>query len=174
MVSNKKRLYLALYPSATDSGREESRYHLSFLIGPKNEDQPDVPGMRYHVKIPPTGEWKFEEVPVRNVRATITLLVRVVIAKVQNEKRLVDIFRNTPVVQNDPNFNSRSWAIDALSRIAQDGKAVGTAVLDWEKIEEQAHKYVREKIEAGRYESGQDMTRPKPTWDLLEGRELVP
>ncbi|KAI2616132.1 hypothetical protein GGS26DRAFT_453945 [Hypomontagnella submonticulosa] len=173
MVSNKKRLYLALYPSGGTSGCEELKYHLAFLIGPKNEDREAVPGMRYHVKNPPGGNWLYVEDGLPDVQSTIRLLIRVMIAKVANERRLVEIFRTTPVVQNDPGFNCRSWVIDALSRISNDPRAVGTAELDWEKIEERARTYAAEKTAAGRFGYGQDMRKPKPTWDMLEDKEVV-
>ncbi|KAI1063916.1 hypothetical protein LB506_005742 [Fusarium annulatum] len=88
------------------------------------------------------------------------------IAKIEDEDRIVEIIRNTPVVQNDPNWQCRTWVADVLSRTAQDGGAVGTAELDWAKIEPVAP--------AGRYLHGEDMLLPKPTWDMLLGKEVVP
>ncbi|KAI1480122.1 hypothetical protein F4774DRAFT_409280 [Daldinia eschscholtzii] len=172
MVSNKKRLYVALYPSGI-RGDETRKYHWAFLIGPKNEDKKEVSGGRYHVKNP-AGIWIYEDQSLKNIKSTINLLARVRIAKITDETRLLDIFRNTPIVQNDPDFNCRSWLIDALSRVADDGKAVGRAELEWEKIEQTARGYVGEKAASGRYDMGQDMAAPKPTWDLLEEKELVP
>ncbi|GAB1311873.1 hypothetical protein MFIFM68171_02083 [Madurella fahalii] len=72
MVSNKKRLYIALYPSGVVIN-EERRYHWSFLIGPKVEDKPQVPGMRYHVKNHPIQGWVYEEVPLANAQSTPTI-----------------------------------------------------------------------------------------------------
>ncbi|KAI1467654.1 uncharacterized protein F4812DRAFT_404186 [Daldinia caldariorum] len=171
MVSNKKRLYIAVYPSGI-TGDETRKYHWAFLIGPKNEDKKEVSGMRYHVKNP-TGFWIYEAKPVKDVKSTISLLARVCIAKITDEKRLLEIFRNTPILQNDPNFNCRIWLIDALSRVSADGTVVGRAELDWEKIEQNACVYVGEKIASGRYDAGVDMYAPKPRWDLLEEKELV-
>ncbi|KAI1136852.1 hypothetical protein F5Y05DRAFT_414574 [Hypoxylon sp. FL0543] len=174
MGFNKKRLYLALYPTRATAGREELKYHLAFLIGPKRENHQEVPGMRYHVKNHLSGTWEYVEDEKPDVQSSIRLLVRVVIAKITNERQLIEIFRSTPVIQNDPSFNCRSWVIDALSRIPDDGKVVGTAELDWEKIEDRARSYAAEKTAAGRFELGQDMLLPKPTWDMLEGKEIVP
>lgn len=150
------------------------RYHWGFLIGPKTEMQPEVPGMRYHVKNNPFQGWVYEEISLRNVKTTASLLARIMIAKVEDEKRLIEIFRATPVVQNDPNWRCRTWVADALTRIAQDGHAVGTAELDWVKIEAFAREYVAKKASSGRYGYGADMSQPKPTWDMIEGREAVP
>ncbi|KAI1804868.1 hypothetical protein F4811DRAFT_517999 [Daldinia bambusicola] len=172
MVSNKKRLYIAIYPSGV-RGNETRKYHWAFLVGPKNEGDGEVPGHRYHVRNP-GGTWIYEDVSLRNVKSTINLLARVLIAKITDEKRLLEIFRSTPVVQNDPNFSCRTWLVDALSRISADGKAVGTAVLEWEKIEKSARSYVEEKTATGRYGAGVDMTAAKPVWDLLEQQEIMP
>jgi hypothetical protein len=115
----------------------------------------------------------YEEVPLANVRSTTNLLARILIAKIEDEQRLVNILRSTPVVQDDPNWRCRTWLAHALHRIKEDGKAVGTAQLDWAVIEPLAREYVAGKTASGRYGSGMDLSLPKPTWDLLEGREMV-
>ncbi|KAI5455762.1 hypothetical protein BGZ63DRAFT_368375 [Mariannaea sp. PMI_226] len=171
MPSDKKRLYIALYPSGVVDN-EERKYHWGFLVGPKSEKKAKVPGMRYHVKNRPNG-WIYEEVALENVRSTNTLLARVLIAKIEDNERLVQILRSVPVVQNDPNWRCRSWVADALASIESDGAVVGKAVLDWETIEYIAREYVASKIALGRYNSG-DMRRPKPTWDMLEEKETTP
>jgi len=66
-------------------------------------------------------------VPLANVKNTNTLLARITIAKVENEQRLVEVFRNARVIQQDPNWRCRTWVVDVLSTIAKDGKAVGTS-----------------------------------------------
>lgn len=133
-----------------------------------------MPGVRYHVKNLPFTGWVYEEVPLANVRSTVNLLVRVLIAKVEDEKRLVEIFRNIPVVQNDPEWRCRTWLANALDAIKADGKAVGTSELDWSKIEKVAREYVATKVASGRYERGVDLKLPKPTWDMLAEKEIVP
>ena len=57
--------------------------------------------------------------------------------------------------------------------IANDGKCVGTSELDWGRIEAFARQYVTQKTAAGRYVEAEDMLKPKPTYDLLEGKETV-
>ncbi len=96
------------------------------------------------------------------------------IAKIENEALLVKILRETPVVQDDPAWTCRSWVADALARMqAARNKAVGTARLDWPTINALGRWYVAEKKAAGRYDRGADMALPRPTWDLLEEREIV-
>ncbi|KAF4465939.1 hypothetical protein FALBO_7223 [Fusarium albosuccineum] len=152
---------------------DRSRHHfpnfVSFLV-----TGAEVPGMRYHVKNHPIYNWMYEEIPLSNVRSTNNLLARILIAKVEDEDRLIEIIRNTTVVQNDPNWRCRTWVAEALSRIDKDGRAVGTAELDWGRIEAVAREYVANKTAAGRYLNAADMALPKPTWDIIQGKEIVP
>lgn len=128
--------------------------------------------MRYHVKNSPEG-WTYEEIAVKDVRYTINLLTRVLVAKVEDLPRLVTILRSLPVVQGDPNWRCRTWIANALAVLARDGKALGTSELNWQSIEVTARHYVAQKAAAGRYQHVEDMLKPKPTWDLLENRESV-
>ncbi|KAI1118227.1 hypothetical protein F5Y14DRAFT_438655 [Nemania sp. NC0429] len=173
MPSNKPRLYIAIYVSGVENN-EERKYHWGFLIGPKVEEGEDVvPGARYHVKNS-LQEWTFEEAALVNIRNTKGLLARIVIAKIEDEQRLVALLRRVPVIQDNPNWRCRTWVADALAEIAKDGKCVGTAELDWQKIEALARQYVGDKSVSGRYLTPADVLRPKPTWDMLGNRESVP
>lgn len=149
------------------------RYHWAFLIGPKLESQAEVPGVKYHVKNTPFEGWAYEEIALQNVKCTAPLLTRVLIAKVKDEGRLIKIFRDTPIVQNNAEWRCRTWIADALRRISEDGGAVATAILDWAEIERFARDYVAKKSDEGRYGSGQDMLMDKPTWDMIGGKELI-
>ena len=42
--------------------------------------------------------WVYEEVDLNNVKNTNSLLTRVMIGKITNEKRLIDIIESTPIV----------------------------------------------------------------------------
>ena len=158
-----------------------SRYHWAFLIGPKTENDDEVPGGRYHVKnrINPSADgpssiWAYEEADLKDVKNTTNLLARVMIGKVESLERLLGIFRRIPVIQNDPGWRCRSWCANALAAIAEDSKAVGTSVLDWHRIEEAARRYVGEKTAQGRFATSALLLQPKPTWDLLVNREIFP
>ncbi|KAL2074290.1 hypothetical protein VTL71DRAFT_8068 [Oculimacula yallundae] len=87
----------------------------------------EVPGRflrcSYHVKNSPFNGWVYDEQNFTDVRSTNTLLARIVIAKVENEKRLIDLLRNLPVINNDPDWTCRSWLAKASSDIARDGSA---------------------------------------------------
>jgi hypothetical protein len=102
------------------------------------------------------------------------LLARIVIAKVEDQKRLVAILESLPIVQDDPNWRCRTWVASALEAITKDGKAVGTAELSWEKIETFAREYVARKHANGRYGRDNDMRKAKPTYDLMTGEETIP
>ncbi|KAF2207314.1 hypothetical protein CERZMDRAFT_115308 [Cercospora zeae-maydis SCOH1-5] len=162
-ASEQRRLHVALYLSGVVDDAER-QYHWAFLVGPKVEKEDDVPGMRYHVKntiVDGEVRWVYEELDIRNVRMTNTLLARFAIAKVQDEKRLVEILRSIPVIQENPSWRCRTLA-------------VGTAVLDWQKIEPAARKFVEGKKAAGRHNDVNQMQQARPTFDLIQGREVSP
>jgi hypothetical protein len=96
------------------------------------------------------------------------------VAKFEDEGHPVECIRSTPVVQNDPNWRCWTWVAQVLSRIDQDGTATGTVEWDWGKIEAVACEYVRSKTEAGRYLNDADMGLPKPTYDIIQGKEIFP
>lgn len=60
------------------------------------------------------------------------------IGKVEDLTRLIDILGGIPVIQNDPEWRCRTWCANALSAIAADGQAMGTPVLDWQRVEQVA------------------------------------
>ncbi|KAJ4164507.1 hypothetical protein LMH87_006179 [Akanthomyces muscarius] len=117
MVSNKNRLYVALYPSGV-ANNDERKYHWGFIIGPKNESKEEVRGLRCNVRNYPLRGWTYEETKLQNVKSTNNLLARIRVAKIEDEKRLLEILRETPLVQDDPEFRCRTWMADVLSRIA--------------------------------------------------------
>jgi len=168
---NKPRLYIALYPGEV-LDNEEQRYHWSFLLGPKAEKQSEFPGTRYHIKNTPVEGWEYEEADLSSAKSNASFFARILIAKIEDPSRLVNIFRSTTVTRNDPDC-SRAWIVEVLSRISQDGNAVGTAELDWTRIEALALDYVRKKTVEGRYAKADELLLPKPTWDMLQEKEIV-
>lgn len=100
----------------------------------------------------PIDGWVYEEAELQNVKSTASLLARFVIAKIENEKRLLKILRKTAIIQGDPNFRCRTWIADALSRISKaEPKVIGTSELDWNKIERNARRYIEKKVAEGRH-----------------------
>ncbi len=116
----------------------------------------------------------YEEVLLGNVKNTHNLLGRILIAKVEDEERLMKILRETPVIQGDPNWRCRSWVANVLKMTAADGKAVGTCTLEWSKIEHLAREYIGSKSAAGRYNDVALLAGPKPMWDMISQKEVFP
>lgn len=106
------------------------------------------------------------------MKNTLNLLARVLIAKVEDEKRLFQVLRNVPIIQGDDNWRCRHWVIDAIAALDADGKAVGTSILEWQTIQSAGEEFVRKKLAAGRYE--ENLSGPRPLFDLLNGKEVVP
>ncbi|KAJ8119444.1 hypothetical protein ONZ43_g3601 [Nemania bipapillata] len=172
MDSTRFRLYIGIHPSGVVNN-EKLKYHWTLMIGPRDEEKEMVAGTRFHVTNSIYG-WKFEEISLRDIKTTSTLLARILIAKITDEERLVALLRRVPVVQNNAEWRCRTWVASALAAIAEDGKCVGPAELDWEKIEACGRRYVGNKTASGRYESTKDWVRPRPTWDILESEEILP
>ncbi|KJZ73343.1 hypothetical protein HIM_07347 [Hirsutella minnesotensis 3608] len=196
MAPNKDRLYVALYPSGTvtvaaeqrrfDTGPIDSvastdrqpsstdnRFHWALLLGPKVEGSKPAKGMRYHIKNPLARGWVFEERELRDIRTTPNLLVRIMIGKVKSRSRLAKVLRKVPLVEGQADWRCRNWVAEAVAALKADGKALGTAVLDWGEIERVAEQYAGEKIRAGRFTDVSQLFEPKPTWDMLQGKETI-
>lgn len=144
------------------------------LIGPKDEKPEVVSGTRCHVKLCAINGGEYEKKELSNVKWTYNLLVRIVIAKVEDEKRLFRVLEQVPIVQNDPNWRCRHWVISAVDALSKDGRDVGTSVLDWDSIEHLARGYVSRKKGNDRFADSATLAGPRPTWDMLEGKETVP
>ncbi|KAF2007406.1 hypothetical protein P154DRAFT_420169 [Amniculicola lignicola CBS 123094] len=179
MPSNKDRLYIALYArggAPTMLGKEDT-YHWALLVGPKDEVENGV-GMRYHAKERITGPnasaWLFEERET-TLSATSMLLVRVMIAKVENKDRFIYIIRNTPIRQGVEGWNCVGWVQEALQSLEADGKALGTGVTEWTKVRNAVMEYCQRKKDEHRFDGqgNYDMTKA-PTYDLVERKERIP
>jgi hypothetical protein len=101
------------------------------------------------------------------------LLVRVTFAKVEDMAQLNRTLAAVPIVQNDLSWTCRIWVKDAIAALVADGKSLGTQVSDWEKLEDFAKQYAREKIDAGRFSKPGDWNPQfAPTYDLMEDNEI--
>lgn len=147
------------------------------MLGPKAEVEGGR-GIRYHAKDKPKqgggSEWSFEELDCP-LYPTNMLLVRIMIGKVKERSRLAVILRNTPIRQDQPGWNCVLWIKEALERVKEDGKALGTSVLEWEKVRDGAMKYCQIKREEHRFDSqGNFDMRLAATYDLIEQKETIP
>lgn len=107
--------------------------------------------------------------------ATSMLLVRVMIAKVEKKDRFISIVRNTPIRQGVAGWNCVGWVQEALQGLKADGKVLGTGVTEWTKVKNTAMEYCERKKEEHRFDGqgNYDMTKV-PTYDLVEGKEIIP
>ncbi|OAA58996.1 hypothetical protein SPI_06198 [Niveomyces insectorum RCEF 264] len=90
---------------------------------------------------------------------------------------LEEILRSVPIRGATEGWNCVAWVREALDMVAKNDMAMGTAVLDWTTVRDAAMKYSREKIDNHRFDGkataatfDKDLA---PTYDLLEGKEVV-
>ncbi|KAI9764727.1 MAG: hypothetical protein M1840_008119 [Geoglossum simile] len=171
MSSDKDRLYIALYARSSPS-----TYHWAFLVSQKGNDKAAV---RYHAVnkaevydggIKP--KWIFEKRELDDLM-TQMLLVRVLVAKIQNSSALEGSLRSVPIVQDDTSWTCRIWVRDALQKLADDGVLGTNAGTAWARIEKECYDYVTRKKAEGRFDVIK-ASEPPPTFDLICGKETSP
>lgn len=145
------------------------------MMGPKNET-PDTNGTTFQAKefIDEKGSicWRYDESICTVARAN-QLLVRIMIAKVECSSRLLGVLREIPIRADEEGWNCVGWVKEALSSIVENGKSVGTNVLDWDRVRESAMEYCRAKVDGHRFDvsGGFDMS-VIPTYDLMQEKEI--
>ncbi|KAG6848118.1 hypothetical protein H0H93_003234 [Arthromyces matolae] len=187
MFLDKNRLYLALYRRGGRSKMPggEDRFHWALLIGPKKEDKKSK-GRRLHAverisNLEGEGHtnWEFESRAV-GMEATATILVRVLIAKINDMNRTIAILESIPIRGEQDGWNCVGWVKEAMETLQKDEKALGTARTDWPTVRQTALSYVNKKISEHRFDGkatpGQFDMSKVATFDLLEGggSETIP
>ena len=129
--------------------------------------------MRFHAKESITKEgvsaWVFEE-----KESSLMVLVRVMIAKVNNRDRLISILRNVPIRPHVLGWNCVEWVKEALELLEKDGKALGNSVTEWRTVRNAAMDYCQRKKDEHRFDGKAQFDMiTVPTYDLLEKRETV-
>lgn len=157
-------------------------YHWALLTGPKNEAD-DAVGRRYHAKQTLTidqgvtvSRWEFEERDIR-MGPTAMILVRILVGKIKDEKRVGSLLRRVAMKPDQVDWNCVGWVEDALDVLRRDDKALSTDLESWETIRYYAMSYAHGKNKAHRF----DGQAPKgtydpsavPTWDLIEKKEIT-
>ncbi|KAI1125835.1 hypothetical protein F5Y10DRAFT_267721 [Nemania abortiva] len=177
MPSNKDRLYIVLY--LRGNAREDT-YNWAFIVGPKIEPERGGWGIRFHVvdsnmvlsQQPP--DWVYNEGTI-TLEPTPTLLVRVVVGKVKNIDRLQSILRQVPVRSEVPGWDCESWVKEALRMLNSDREAMGTSIASWDLVRSTVIEYANSKRAARRLTTvGQYDGSKVATWDMMEGKELIP
>lgn len=120
-----------------------------------------------------SSKWTFEEREC-SLAPTSMLLVRITVGKVADGNRLVEILRNTPIRQGQPGWNCVFWVREALEMLKVDLKALGTSVVEWEKVRSGAMDYCQRKKDQHRFDGqGNFDMRKVPTYDLMERKESI-
>ena len=150
-------------------------YHWAIIVGPKVEHEQDF-GMRYHAQQQMTtvGEkWELGERRITLMPSRM-ILVRILIGKVEDKERLVNIIRNTPIRHDQAGWNCVSWVSEVLQRLKADAKAMGTSILEWQQVRDQAMIYCQKKRDEHRFDGKGTYDSSKvPTYDLLERKEMI-
>lgn len=103
------------------------------------------------------------------------LLIRIYVGKVEKNSRLKEILRNVPIRDSVASWNCVYWVVEALKRLQEDSKAIGTSELDWTKLRNTAMAYIERKKQEHRFDGRGSFDISKPaTYDLLEGVETIP
>jgi hypothetical protein len=96
------------------------------------------------------------------------------IGSVEDKTRLVSVLRNTPIQQGQPGWNCVIWVKEVLAGLKDDGKAMGTSVLEWESVREETMKYSQRKRDQPRFDGqGSSDSSKAPTYDLVEEKETI-
>ena len=153
-----------------------TRYHWALLVGPKKEVE-DGKGMRYHAKERPRqgggSEWCYEEVETP-LLPTKMLLTRVMVGKVLDKHRLVQVLSQVPIRQDQPNWNCVFWVKEALEDLDADRRILGTGVTSWDSVRDAAMNYTQQKKDEHRFDGQETFDMKKvPTYDLIEKMETV-
>ena len=137
-------------------------------------------GMKFHAKeilVSVDNEarwtWNYEECSTP-MRPTGMILVRVLIGKVGNRDRLVSVLQRIPVKGGELGWNCIACVKDALKQLEEDKSALGTSATAWVVVRNGAMQYIEDKKMAHRFDGkGNFDTSKVPTWDLIEGKELI-
>lgn len=118
-------------------------------------------------------EWLFEEVPT-SLTPTRMIMVRVLIAKIEDTDTLARLLRRIPIRQGQQGWNCVYWIKEALSELRASKNIIGTSVVEWEAVRNAAMSYCQQKKDEHRFDGTVkiDVLRV-PTFDLIQGKEII-
>lgn len=106
---------------------------------------------------------------------TQMILVRLMIAKVEDPGRLAQLLREVPVKRGQEGWNCVSWVKEALANIATSTKIIGTGVVEWGPVRDKAMSYCQQKKDEHRFDGEGNFDRSKvATFDLMQKKETMP
>jgi len=151
------------------------------LVGPEQERKISqlVEGVKFHAKESPKtsepgSEFIFEERPVSLMPAEM-ILVRVMLAKVEDAGKLAQLLRQVPIRQGEvEGWNCVFWVKEALLRIEQSKGVVGTRVVEWRAVRDAALSCCQQKKDEHRFDGkGKYDHTQVPTRDLISMKEIA-
>ena len=103
------------------------------------------------------------------------ILVRIMLAKVDDTNKLAQLLRQVPIGQREEGgWNCVAWVKEALLRIERSDGVVGTSVLGWEAVREAALSYCRQKRDQRRFDgTGKYDPTQVPTFDMMLMKETA-
>lgn len=146
----------------------------------ENKDSQLEEGTKFHAKEFPKSpgpgfEFRFEERHVSLLPVDM-ILVRIMLAKVEDTDKLAQLLRQVPIGQHEEGgWNCVAWVKEALLRIERSEGVVGTSVLGWYAVREAALSYCRQKRDQRRFDgTGKYDPTQVPTFDMILTRETAP
>lgn len=102
------------------------------------------------------------------------ILVRVLIAKIEDTKGLAQVLEQVPIRQEQQGWNCVLWIKEALSELQAAKNVIGTSVLEWEAVRNAAMSYCQQKRDEHRFDNTVEVDKSRvPTFDLIQGKETI-
>lgn len=137
-----------------------------------------MPGLCHKIVLeavnPRAPQWFHYAIAMDDVRCSDTLLARILVGKIKRRNRLDQIINAMTPLENQPHHAAEAWMNAVLHALTMDRGVMGRSYLMWVQISAKAMEYVDEKTKSGRYEDLENQTHPRPTWDMLQDREIWP
>lgn len=122
----------------------------------------------------PQWVWTYEEKPIP-LQSTQMLLVRIVVGKIKDQRRVRAAFERTPIRSEVPGWNCVAWAEEAFHQVSQEHRALDKVVDNWGSVRDTAMWYIEHKKASHRFDGqGQYDQSRAATWDMMSGQELIP
>lgn len=105
---------------------------------------------------------------------TQMVLVRILIAKIENTDKLAQLLRQIPIRQEQQGWNCVLWIKEALSQLEISKNIMGTSVIRWEAVRNAALSYCQQKKDEHRFDGTVKVGESRvPTFDLIQGKETI-
>jgi hypothetical protein len=151
------------------------RFQWALVQGPKPE-QRNSWGYQFYTfpaRIDGRGEMIYNEIS-QGFGKEPAPLVRMVIGKIHDVPRLFCVMRSVRIAR-ERTWDGAAWVRDALNALQEDGRAMGTSVLEWDTVKHEVLNYLRYKDGQHRFDGRGNFDTSRPaTYDLLRRVEVIP